>query len=196
MLKTNGDQELGIKADFEIDYILLCLLVSVQSIWMCSIIILQGRQRGNEEKGHPCISYKMSPSFICKGWWCANAVCNMLPCAIQWIGIESCATDYSLWPSNHFLCLYFLPVGQMSLWCLMLCSERKVRGTSEISEPNSNVDLVAKVFWLHSQTPKFRLATEVCFAASQLLKPVAFLGLPMKRFFKNDLYGLASVVQP
>lgn len=138
----------------------------------------------------------MSLSFICKGWWWADAVCNMLPCAKQWIGIESCTMDYSLSPSSHFLCLHSLPVSQMSLWRITVCIERKARGIPEISEANSNADLLSKVFWLHSETPKFPLAKEVCFAASQLLKPVAFLGLFMKLFFKNHLCCLASVVQP
>lgn len=97
-------------------------------------------------------------------------------------------SDYILWPSSHFLHLPSLSVGQMSLWGLRLSRNRKARG---ILESHSDADLVAKVFWLHII---LRHPSEACFAASLLLKLVAFLGLFMKLFFKNYPYCLASIV--
>lgn len=151
--KTQGGEEFGIKANFEIDSILPCVLVSTQSICIKFPFSKAGGEEGKRKVTlwlTLCFIQDVTLPFICKGWRRADAVCNMLPRAKQRIWIEGCARDYILWPSSHFLCLHSLSVGQMSLWGLVLSGERKARGIPEISEPSSSVDLVAQVFWLHT----------------------------------------------
>lgn len=162
------------------------------SIYIYKVIILQGGWKA--KRTIPLwltlsVTQGVTLSFICKGWWGADAVCNVLLCAKQWVWRESSAKDYILRPSSHFLCLHSLS-GQMSLWGLTLPTEVKVKGIPEIFELSSNDDLVANVFWLHMtlRHPSFPLPKEVGFAASQLLKPYSI--------FKSSSWSFSSRIIP
>lgn len=91
------------------------------------VTILQGRWRAKKENDPPLtnlVTQDVTLSFICKGCWGADAVCNVLLCAQQWVWAESCVRDYIPRPRSHFLCLHSLS-GQMSLLGFTLSTEVK-----------------------------------------------------------------------
>lgn len=136
------------QSQFWIDHTALCACEHTRHI--STVVILQGRKRAKKGKDLPltdivCHTGCHCP-FFARGaeeqMLCAT---SMLLWAKEWVWTGSCARDYVLRPSSHFLCLHSLS-GQKSLWGVTLPTEVKARGIPENFESSSSDDLVAKVF--------------------------------------------------